>query len=196
MLPNLPDDEASCRGTRDWPHAPPHRLAQAGVYFLTARTLDQIHHFAAPDRRTFLQECLFALSEKYGWTLEAWAVLANHYHFVAHSPESEDSAESLQRFIKHLHADTARTINRFDNAVGRQVWHSYRETHLTLQRGYLARLHYTHANAVHHGIVRVASEYEWCSAKRFKDACTPAWVKTVRSFRYDEIAFEDGDIKP
>lgn len=30
---SLPDEAVSLRGTRDWPHAPPHRLGEAGVYF-------------------------------------------------------------------------------------------------------------------------------------------------------------------
>ena len=34
----LPDSEQTAKGTLDWPHAPPHRLAQGGVYFVTART--------------------------------------------------------------------------------------------------------------------------------------------------------------
>ena len=189
----LPAEEESRRGTRDWPHAPPHRLGTAGVYFVTARTLSRQHHFQATERRSFLQAHLLELAARYAWRLEAWAVLTNHYHFVGHSPEGVESAESLRRFLRHFHADTARQVNRLDNTPGRQVWHNYRETRLTLQHSYLARLHYTHANAVHHGLVAVATDYRWCSAKAFEAACTPAWVKTVQSFPYEEVAQGDGD---
>ena len=27
----LPTEETSAKGTRDWPHAPPHRLSEAGI---------------------------------------------------------------------------------------------------------------------------------------------------------------------
>ncbi len=189
----LPSEEESCRGTRDWPHAPPHRLSSAGVYFVTARTLDRHPHFEAPERRSFLRDRLLELTGQYGWRLEAWAVLSNHYHLVGHSPEATASAESLRRLLRHLHADTARHVNRLDATPGRQVWHNYRETRLTYQHSYLARLHYTHANAVHHRLVAVAADYPWCSARAFEAACTAAWVRTVRSFGIDEIARKDGD---
>ncbi|MEI6605520.1 MAG: hypothetical protein WCP35_09435 [Verrucomicrobiota bacterium] len=101
---------------------------------------------------------------------------------------------SLGTFLKHLHADVTRNLNQLDRLEGRKVWHNYRETHLTFQKSYLARLHYTHHNPVHHGLVAMAADYEWCSAREFEHACTPAWVKTIGTFRYDEIATEDGDM--
>jgi putative transposase len=69
----------------------------------------------------------------------------------------------------------------------------YRETVLTHQKSYLARLHYVHQNAVHHGLVRLGSDWKWCSAAAFKKAVSPAWVKTICSFNYSEIAEKDGD---
>ena len=193
MEPSLPDEETSCFGTKDWPHAPPHRLQGAGVYFVTARTLGRVPYFSKPERLTFARDTLLRLASKYGWRLEAWAVLSNHYHFIGHSPQIENGGKSLVPFLRHLHADLGRYVNQADSVEGRKVWHNYRETHLTLQRSYLARLHYTHANAVHHGLVRMAEDYEWCSAAEFRKACTPAWFKTVTSFQFSEIATADGD---
>ena len=188
MVAVLPTDEESRTGTRDWPHAPPHRLQKAGVYFVTARTRNRIPHFDAGERRTLLQDMILALASRYAWTLEAWAVLNNHYHLVAHSPPGVNSAQSLGKFLKHLHADSAREVNRVDAAAGRIVWQNYRDTHLTYQNSYLARLNYTHTNAVHHHLVGRARDYPWCSARPFIDACTPARVKTISSFHYDDIA--------
>ncbi len=193
MSEPLPDDESSCKGTRDWPHAPPHRLGSAGVYYVTARTLHRVHHFRGSDRLTLVRDLLFTIAAKYGWRLEAWAVLTNHYHFVAHSPSGDQTAESLGKLLKNLHADISRSINRLDGVQGRKVMHNYRETHITYPRSYLARLNYTHNNPVHHRLVTRASDYAWCSAREFEKAVTPAWVKTIQSFLYDEIAKEDGD---
>lgn len=122
--PELPDDDASILGTRDWPHAPPHRLAGAGVYFVTARSRGGHHLLDTPAKRDAFQSALFELATKYGWQLEAWAILSNHYH--------------------------------------------------------LAKL------------VALAIDWPWCSAAAFKKAVSPAWVKTIASFRYDQIAREDG----
>jgi len=145
-----------------------------------------------PERREWFLETLFSLSTQYGWQLEAWAVLSNHYHLVAHSPFA--NAMSLGRFIRHLHSSTTREVNRLDRTPGRtRIWHNYRETHLTLPHGYLARLNYTHNNAVHHGLVAEGAQWKWCSAAAFEQEVTSAWAKTVYSFKYDQIAAADGE---
>jgi putative transposase len=192
MEPAFPTDEESLEGTRDWPHAPPHRLAGAGVYFLTARCLNQVHHFATPERRDFLQERLLTLAQRYGWRMEAWAVLSNHYHFVAHCGGNAEAA-SLSPYMRHLHGDTARHVNKLDGMVGRKLWHNFRDTHLTYQHSYLARLNYTHQNPVHHGLVPVANQWPWCSAAKFEQSVTPAWRETILSFKFDQIAKDDGE---
>ena len=192
--PLLPKEDESARGTRDWPHAPPHRLEETGVYFLTARASERRHILAANDMKDWFQDTFFALTEEFGWTLEAWAILSNHYHFIAHSPDSPDGARSLRPMVQKLHSLTTKELNRRDNKPGRtRLWHNFRETHITHQRSYLARLHYVHQNAVHHKLVAVGSDWKWCSARAFKAAVTPAWVKTISSFKYDQIAANDGE---
>lgn len=177
----------------DWPHAPPHRLAESGVYFVTARTLGRVAYLSDDERLSFARDRLLELGARYGWRMEAWAVLNNHYHFVAQSPRGEDGAISLRKWLRHLHADIAREVNRLDATPGRKVWHNFRETLLTHRKSYLARLHYTHANAVHHGLVAVAGDYPWCSASAWMAAETSARVKTVMSFAFEEIAVADQD---
>jgi putative transposase len=191
----LPDDQTSQVGTRDWPHAPPHRLESAGVYFLTARTYAQIHHLHSPERRDWFQETLFGLAKDYGWKLEAWAILSNHYHLIGHSPlDLPDGAASLSLFVRHLHSVSARRFNLWDASPGRSpIWQNFRETNLTFQRSYLTRLNYVHQNAVHHGLVALGSQWKWCSAAAFKHAASPAWVKTIAGFRYNEVATADGE---
>jgi putative transposase len=197
MIPSmddLPDDDQSAKGTRHWPHSPPHRLSLGGVYFVTARCAERRHLLAADDMKDWFQESLFAVAEEFGWTLEAWAILSNHYHFIGHSPKSPNGAESLRDMIRKLHSLTTREPNRRENQPGRtRLWQNFRETCLTHQRSYLARLHYVHQNAVHHKLVAVGSDYKWCSAAEFKQADTPAWLRTITSFRSDEIAAKDQD---
>lgn len=192
MLEELPSDESSLSGTRDWPHAPPHRLKDAGVYFVTARTRHQQHLLHTPERRDWFEQLLFSGFAERGWTLEAWAVLSNHYHVVVHSPL--DGAATLRPLLQKLHSSCTRRLNSEDSTPGRmRLWQNYRETHLTWQRSYLARLNYVHQNPRHHGLVPLASDWKWCSAASFKRAATSAWVKTIASFKYDEIAAEDGE---
>jgi putative transposase len=190
----LPTEEDCIKGTRDWPHAPPHRLVEAGVYFLTARAAGQRHLLADDAMKGWFQDTLFSICHTAGWRLEAWAILSNHYHLVAHSPAGAKGADSLGPAIRKLHSLTTKELNRREDVSGRQrLWQNFRETHLTHQRSYLARLHYVHQNAAHHGLVRIGSDWKWCSARAFKEAVTPAWLKTITSFQFDEIARKDGD---
>ena len=176
----------------DWPHAPPHRLVHAGVYFVTARTTQNEHLLSDAQSRDWFQSKLFEVVDDHHWTLEAWAVLSNHYHLVAHSPPG--NAETLSPMLRKLHSLATKEFNRRDGVSGRiRLWQNFRETHLTHQRSYLARLHYAHQNPVHHRLVRVGSEWPWCSAAAFKAAVTPAWLKTITGFKYDEIACADGE---
>jgi len=90
-----------------------------------------------------------------------------------------------------LHGKTSGWVNRLDKTDGRQVWFNYRETRLTFEKSYLARLNYTHQNAVKHRLVRVASQYPWCSAAWFERTATPAQVRTIYSFRTDRLDVYD-----
>ena len=174
-----------------WPHAPEHRLSERGTYFVTASTYLRSHHFAGKTRLAVLHRGLLKVAANFGWQLEAWAVFSNHYHFVAHSPADEDSAKNLSRMLGLLHEKTARWINRLDSARNRKVWHNFRETRLTYEKSYLARLNYTHQNPVKHGLVPVANQYPWCSARWFERTATPAQIKTIYRFKTSQLKLPD-----
>jgi putative transposase len=174
-----------------WPHAPLHQLSVDGTYFVTAGTYLKQLHFRDRERLDVLQRGLLKMAAQFGWHLEAWAVFPNHYHFVAHSPGDGGGAESLPRMLGLLHERTAKWINRRDRTPGRQVWHNFRETRLTYERAYLARLNYTHRNAVKHKLVPVANQYPWCSAAWFERTARPAQVKTIYSFKLDRLHVSD-----
>lgn len=174
-----------------WPHAPTHRLSESGTYFVTVGTYRKDHHFRGADRLSVLHRGLLAVAEKFGWQLEAWAVFSNHYHIVAHSPVAEDGAASLSQVLGLLHEKTAKHVNRLDGAAGRKVWHNFRETRLTYEKSYQARLNYTHQNAVKHGLVKLGNLYPWCSAAWFERTATAAQVKTIYGFKTDKLQVSD-----
>jgi putative transposase len=178
--------------TRDWPHAPVHRLSEHGTYLVTAGTLHKQHRFATVQRLDVFEAKLLELARHYEWQLEAWAVFSNHYHFIGHA---QGASGSLRQFLGHLHTATAAFVNALDCAADRQVWHNFWETRLTFERSYLARLHYVHQNPVKHGLVRVASQYRWCSAAWFEGIATPAQVQTIYRFKIDRLrVFDDFDV--
>jgi len=174
-----------------WPHAPEHRLSAAGTYFLTASTYLEQHQFRGKERLAVLHRGLLKVAEKFGWRLEAWAVFSNHYHFVGHSPATEPKAESLSQMLGYLHEKTAKWLNRLDGTTGRKVWYNFRETRLTYEKSYLARLNYVHRNAVKHGMVAVANQYPWCSAGWFERTAPAAQVKTIYRFKTEQLQILD-----
>ena len=172
----------------DWPHAPVHRLSDAGAYMVTAGTYRKAHLLCDRLRLTLMRDALLACANEFGWRIQAWAVMSNHYHFVGLSPADPGS---LRRMIGKLHMTTAKALNRMDDTPGRKVWHQYWDSHITFQPSYLARLKYVHENPVHHGIAVEAESYEWCSAAWFARTAEPAFVGTVRSFKTDRLSVQD-----
>ena len=149
-----------------WPHAPTHHLSERGCFFVTG-------------------------ANDFAWQLEAWAVFSNHYHFIAHSPEADPNAGSLRDMLGILHVKTARWVNRLDKTPVRKVWFNYRETKLTFERSYLARLNYVHQNPVKHGLVAVANQYPWCSAAWFENTASKAMVASIYRFNTDKVQVDD-----
>lgn len=166
-----------------WPHAPKHQLSEKGTYFVTAGTYLKLHHFRSAERLDVLQRGLLKLTKAYNWQMEAWAIFSNHYHFIAHSPESADNAESMSAMLAELHTKTSLWLNRLEQKPKRQVWFNFRETRLTYQKSYMARLNYVHQNPVKHGIVHVANQYRWCSAGWFEETASPAMIECVYRFK-------------
>ncbi len=173
-----------------WPHAPTHRLAESGTYFVTAATYLRQHHFHTRERLDVLQRGLLKVARDFGWELEAWAVFSNHYHFIGHSPAGAN-AGNLSQMLGVLHTRTAGWINRLDRAPERKVWHNFWETRLTYQRSYLARLNYVHQNAVKHGLVALANQYPWCSAGWFERTAAPAIVASIYRFKTGVLQVQD-----
>jgi putative transposase len=186
LLPLSKDDAPS--PALPWPHAPTHRLGATGTYMVTSGTYGKEHLFKDGPKLQMLHRALITIAHEHGWQLEAWAIFPNHYHFIAHSPPR---ADTLIDFLKELHSRTAIALNRQDNQPARKVWHNYWESLLTHENSYLARLHYVHQNPVRHGVVTLAKDYPYGSAQWFEKIATQAQVKTVYSFKTDQLKIQD-----
>lgn len=169
-------------------HSPLHIFVPNTMYIVTASTLQKQHFFRADNRRQLLQDALFEVTTAYDWPLQAWAVFANHYHFIAKSP---DDAITLKKMIQRLHSQTARAVNRLDGVNGRQVWFQYWDTCLTFEQSYYARLNYVHNNPVKHGLVEDAVQYPFCSASWFNSQADTMLRHKVTSALAGQIDIQD-----
>lgn len=112
----------------------------------------------------------------------------NHYHWIGMAP---DDATNLKTFVSHLHTTSAKAVNELDQATGRKVWFQYWDTCLTMENSYLARLNYVYNNAVHHKLVPVAEQYEFCSARWFAANADLGLRRKLATFRYDRLNVPD-----
>src|ERR1044071_4631252 len=78
-----------------------------------------------------------------------------------------------------------------DETPSRKVWCNFWDSRLSYQKSYLARLNYVHQNPVRHGLVPVANQYPWCSARWFEGVASPAMVRSIYRFKTDELKLED-----
>jgi putative transposase len=147
-----------------YPHNPPHYFVPDATYMVTGAILHNQHFLSEYKRKEFVLQTLFERANLLGWDLEAWAILNNHYHFIAQAPED---ATTLEKLIRQLHSITAIQINRWDSTSGRQVWQNYWDSCITYEKSFLARLHYVHMNPVKHGLVENAMVYPYCSYRWF-----------------------------
>ncbi len=173
---------------RGWPHAPSRAVQGPGTYFITAGTYEKEHIFRDPADLDFLHDHVLSIAEKQGWLLAAWAFFSNHYHLVGRAPETENPVFLFQ---KACHGAVGVEMNRRHQTPGRKVMFSYRQTLLTYEKSYLARLNYVIRNPVKHGLTQDPRTYRWCSAKWFEDNADRAWFETVSSFPIDRVNVED-----
>ena len=155
---------------------------------VTGGTYRKAPFLDTPEKLDMFLDALFRVAEEFAWKLQAWAIMANHYHFI--SVHSGDAAV-LRSLVGKLHMVTAKELNRRDATPSRRVWYQYWDSHISYQRSYMARLNYVHNNPVHHGIARVAAAYKWCSAAWFERSASPALRKTVASFKVDKLKVID-----
>jgi len=173
---------------KEYPHAPPHLFQQGSIYMITASTWRGQHLLKEADKKNFLCRALVQRTEMLGWRLEAWAVLPNHYHCIARSP---DDGTNLASLVRAVHSISGRYVNRVDRAPGRRVWHNYWDTCLTYERAYLARLHYVHTNPVHHGLVSRPEDYPFCSYRWFLSRADAGFRMRVLASPIDRLVLED-----
>jgi hypothetical protein len=87
---------------KSYPHNPPHLFRSNAVYMVTAAILHQHRLLADASRIWLFCQTLFERAAFHGWQLEAWAVLDNHYHFIAQAPEQASSLPLLIKQIQRL----------------------------------------------------------------------------------------------
>jgi len=169
-------------------HNPPHYFLPNAMYMVTGAILQKKNLLQDDAVKQFVLQTLFDRADLLGWEMQAWAILHNHYHFIAQSPKD---SSTLSKLIRQLHSITAIEINKLEGVSGRQVWHNYWDTCLTYEKSYLARLHYVHMNPVKHGLVDNPMDYPYCGYRWFIEQGDNELKNMVFNQPIDRVKVED-----
>jgi putative transposase len=177
-------------------YSPPTKPSEGGSYVITAVTYRKAPLFRSPASLSFVCEAIKNSAAQFNWRLHAWAVFPNHYHFIADYPPSP-AVKYLRMMIQQIQSLTARHVHHVGGQPNSRVWSQVWDVFIPTPRSYCARLHYVHENPVHHRLVPVASEYEWCSAGWFERTADPEFHQAVLTFPYERVTVKDDfDVKP
>ena len=171
-----------------YPHNPPHYFVPNAMYMVTGAILHNQDLLNENIKKGFVLKTMMERAQLLGWNLEAWAILNNHYHFIAQAPEN---AGTLSKLIRQIHSITAIQLNEWDKTSGRQVWFNYWDSCLTYEKSYLARLHYVHVNPVKHGLTEHAINYPYCSYRWFVEQGDDELKKQVFNQPIDQLNIFD-----
>jgi putative transposase len=163
-------------------HTPAHWFVPNAIYMVTGAVLYKQHLLDTDEKLANFCETLMEHAKISGWTLEAWFVMRNHYHFVARSPEN---AQSLKSLIQAIHSINAKFVNRIDGTPGRKVWYNYWDSCIQSQRSYQARLNYVIMNPVKHELVQHPAEYWFSSYHWFYENAEPDFRQSVMAESVD-----------
>ena len=153
---------------------PPHFLKESGYYFITGRTVYG-QWFLRPDtyKQVFLN-ILFEKSEKFEFSVIAYAVLQNHYHTILNI----NNAKLLPKFIASLHGVSSKNINNLDGVIGRKLWWNYYDKLLLDEKDFYTHLNYIHQNPIKHCVFKkfkyqFSSYNQWVKkkGKEYLDDC-------------------------
>jgi len=169
-----------------WSHAPLHFNAIDAVYIVTCGTYLKRPFYRDTTDLDLFESQLFEVARKHHIVLHAWCLLINHYHLVLAA-----DAGTLEPFFRHLHSIASIALNRRQNAPGRKVWFQYRDTVISDEGSYFARLKYVQENAVHHNVIANAENYKWCSARWLAEHASRGFVKAVAEASLGSIKVED-----
>ncbi|OGV58497.1 MAG: hypothetical protein A2X45_17490 [Lentisphaerae bacterium GWF2_50_93] len=172
-----------------WHHSPPHVFKPDANYMITSGTYHKENIFNSPAKLKMLENIILDSLNDFSWTPIAWAVMSNHYHLIVRAPAEKEI--TISKICKTIHGKSSVQLNKVDNVSGRKVWFEFWDTCLTYENSYYARLKYVMNNPVHHGIVKTAEDYEFCSAGFFKFNADKQIRKRLESYSTEKLNIND-----
>lgn len=168
---------------------PPHLFRPKGKYFITGSTYRRKCHLVSEETKNATLEYLFKSFNNFGWSIEDWVLLDNHYHILVEAPEQ---ADTLSKAINHFHKFSALWIKKYQGIQndGHKIWYNYYDTCITYERSYFARINYIWFNPVKHGYVLDPEDWKFGSYY-FRSRNKESVEENIMNFPWDKVKVED-----
>jgi putative transposase len=167
---------------RIWPESDIHLVTAAGNAHCRV-FLD------SADRDLFL-DLLNDVVARFGWELFAWCLLGNHLHLVVRA-----EPDGLCRGMQRLKSVYAMRFHRRHHTSGHLFKRPYNSRPIVTQEQLYRSCGYTLRNAVRHGFVERAEDWEWGSF-RTTARLAPAPRRHLACEPFDRLLQLDGTTPP
>lgn len=175
---------------------------QNALYFVTFRVVDWLFVFDQEFNRKVMFDSLKFCVENKGLEIYAWCLMSNHFHAIIRAAEGYKlsalirdfkrftSRTITQNMMKHDLIITESKLLRFEIAASKDArvkrykfWHQ--TNHAIWINPHNPRrtrniIRYIHNNPVKAGIVKIAEDYPWSSARDYCGIEGPVSVKLLR----------------
>ena len=149
-------------GYKEYHHNPPHLFLPDAKYIITGATCEKKYWLKSEDAKQRLLKSIRIGFDQYGWTLEDWVILDNHYHLIGDAPED---ATTLSALMNDIHKFIALWIKKHvpEAKEAEVIMYNYWDTCITYEKSYFARLNYIWYNPVKHEYVEHAEDWKFGS---------------------------------
>lgn len=146
-----------------YPHAPAHLFVPGAKYWVTGSAYKHRKFFRAAETKWEMLRILNLGCQKFGWQLEDWVILDDHYHLMLQA--SDDGRKTIADVMNNFHKFSSMWIrkNYPEFKKEKRIFCNYWDTCITYERSYYARLNYLYHNPVKHGYVEKAEDYPFGS---------------------------------
>jgi len=145
-----------------------------GLYHVINRGNYRALIFETNGAKVAYETCLFEACERFGWQLQAYCIMSNHFHLCLATPMG-----NLSEGMRWLQATFATRFNRFRDERGHLFQGRFKSLVVEPGRHLLDLVAYIHLNPVRAGLVDFSHlrQYRWTSLSLFpKIRRRPKWL--------------------